>query len=83
MGEVVVFEPRQNEGLSCESKSTCSNDTEEYLDLADLDDFMEYDSRVKTWNEKKLRAIEQSIENCDLISIREICFNQGGLLNGI
>ena len=60
-----------------------STDTEEYLDLADLNDFI--DCRTTPfWQTEKQKVIESLIENCcDTTSFSEICFSRGGLMNGI
>ena len=61
-----------------------STDTEEYLDLADLNDFMDYSTTTPFWQTEKQKVIESLIENCcDTTSFREICFSRGGLMNGI
>ena len=90
MSEIVIPERNGYEDDFCkevcfetEDSSTNSTDTEEYLDLADLNDFMDC-SAAPVWQTDKQRNIEKLAENsADAISFREICFSRGGLLNGI
>ncbi len=86
MSEILIPERRYDDEDSCferdESSTYSSTDTEEYLDLADLNDFMDC-SAAPVWLTDKQKTIERLTENySDATSIREICFSRGGLLNG-
>lgn len=89
MKETVVTEVQNHDDDedSCfEGDSRSSTDTEEFLDLADLDDFMDTKScAVPVWKNEKLVKIEKTIDGSrvDVSSIRELCLSQGGLLTGM
>lgn len=85
MGEVVVPEQSYDDGDSCfekDNNSSHSTDTEEFLDLADLNEFMDCNT-VPAWQSDKFKIIDRLIESsCDADSFRIVCFSRGGLLNG-
>lgn len=69
-----------------ETADKSSTDTEDYLDLADLNDFMDSDS-PPLWVTEKLRNIQTVLgTTSDLVSqaetIKNLCYSRGGLLNG-
>lgn len=59
-----------------------SSDLEEFLDLADNDNFEE-SSSLPFWQIEKESLIEQLAENSSDVSVfRVLCFSRGGLLRG-
>lgn len=79
MGEIMVLNPKE---CSLEEDSS-STDTEDYLDLADLNDFQECSSLLQ-WQDDKVKMIQKLIASgYDATSYREACLGRGGLLNGI
>lgn len=83
MSKVVLEQSHGGEDFSYDQDSTSSTDTEEYLDLADLNDFMDCNT-APIWQTDKQKVIESLIENCcDNTSFKEVCFSRGGLMNGI
>ncbi len=72
-----------NDECSQGEDSCSSTDTEDYLDLADLNDFQDCDSTIQHWQETKIKLIETLIANgCDASSFKDFCYGRGGLLNG-
>lgn len=81
MSKVVLEQSHGGEDFSYDQDSTSSTDTEEYLDLADLNDFMDCNT-APFWQTDKQKVIESLIENCcDNTSFKEVCFSRGGLMN--
>lgn len=85
MGEVVVPEQSYDDEDLCfetDNYSSHSTDTEEFLDLADLNEFMDCNT-VPAWQSDKYKIIERLTESCcDANAFRDVCFSRGGLLNG-
>lgn len=71
---------------SYESADQSSSDTEEYLDIADLNDFMDCNS-PPIWHTEKLKTIATILDTApdpdsEKTLIRKLCYSRGGLLNG-
>ena len=78
MGEIMVLSTKE----TFVDEDSSSTDTEDYLDLADLNDFQECSSLLQ-WQDDKVKVIKKMIENDDATdALREACLSRGGLLNG-
>lgn len=77
-------EEDENFCLETESTAGSSTDTEEFLDLADLNDFMDCSS-VPNWQNERQKLVDRLGENGfdDPVLCRAICISHGGLLNGM
>lgn len=70
------------DGSATRCEDSSSTDTEDYLDLADLNDFQECSSTL-IWQDDKVKTIEKLIGNgCDATLLRDACISRGGLMNG-
>lgn len=78
MGEIQGSDFLENEKFVKEDNS----DMEEFLDLADNDNFEE-SSSLPFWQIEKESLIQQLIENSsDVNMFSLLCFSRGGLLKG-
>lgn len=76
MGEIQVSEFREHEKFVKED----SSDMDEFLDLADIDNFEE-SSSLPFWQTEKESLINQLAESSnDVSTFRVLCFTRGGLL---